>query len=107
MKLIIDNGRLIKQLSDEKNSKKAFGELSDSVYRRIQYLEAAETLADVSHLPPHRRHVLTGKYKGCFAICVDKRLRIIFKPNEDGNNDISNLSNIREVCIIAIEDYHD
>lgn len=106
MKISIGNSKLNRQLEDEKSLQKAFGNLAEIIYMRLQYLAAAENLADVSHLPPINRHLLKGNYKGCFAISVDKKYRIIFKPKGVPEETVTNLANIKEICIIAIENYH-
>ncbi len=81
--------------------------------KKLHFLNGAESLNDVSPLPPYMRHELQGKDKGKFAIDALNRSdpnRIVFEPNyeepprlEDGGYD---LKAIKSICIILIGDYH-
>lgn len=106
MKILIGNNKLKQKLKNTEILQRNFGNIADLICMRLQYLEAAETLADVSHLPPINRHTLSGNYKGCFAVSVDRKYRIIFKPLMESKTDLINLSNIKEINIVAIENYH-
>lgn len=73
-------------------------------------LRAAPTLQHVSHLPPVRRHELTGDRSGTFAVDLKHPYRLIFAPNhdpiprqEDGGID---LEKITAIIILEVEDYH-
>lgn len=90
---------------------RAFGEnCGRKIARRLTVLGAADTLADVSPLPPERRHQLTGDRAGEFAVDVEQPYRLIFRPDhdpiprtQDGGVDLRSVTRIE---IIEIEDYH-
>jgi proteic killer suppression protein len=84
--------------------------MADRLQQRLMELNAAETLADVSHLPPPRCHELSGNRSGHFSVDLEQPYRLLFIPaddpiplKEDGGID---LSQVREIEIIKIEDTH-
>ena len=73
-------------------------------------LRAADTLADISTLPPARCHQLSGDRAGQFAVDVRHPFRLIFEPahdpvprKEDGGIDLPRVTAIR---ILEVTDYH-
>jgi proteic killer suppression protein len=73
-------------------------------------LKAADNCAMVPTQKPERRHELTGKRKGTFAVDLKHPFRLIFKPNhepvpvkKDGGID---LSKVTAITILGVEDYH-
>lgn len=82
------------------------------IQQRLYEIAAAETLADISHLPPPRCHALTGDRAGQFAVTTIKQYRIIFEPAivpipvlEDGGIDRSEITAVR---VLELDfDYHD
>lgn len=84
--------------------------MANKLQQRLMELNAAETLADISHLPPPRCHELTGDRSGQFSVDLEHPYRLLFIPaddpiplKDDGGVD---LSQVREVEIIGIEDTH-
>ena len=78
--------------------------------QRLAELQAAEVLADISHLPPPRLHELTGREKEQFSVDLQHPYRLLFiaadEPvprKDDGGID---LANVKSVEIIAIRDTH-
>lgn len=78
--------------------------------QRMMELNAADTLADVSHLPPPRCHELTGDRAGQFSVDLVHPYRLLFIPAndpvpycEDGGVD---REQVTEVEIIEIVDTH-
>ena len=74
-------------------------------------LRAADTLADISTLPPARCHQLSGDRAGQFAVDVRHPFRLIFEPahdpvprKEDGGIDLTRVTAIR---ILEVTDYHE
>lgn len=51
--------------------------------QRLAELGAAYSLADISHLPPARRHELTGDLKGHFSVDLAHPYRLLFVPAEE------------------------
>lgn len=111
VKLTFNSRKLEKLCSSEKLLVAEFGKTcARKIARRLLVLEAAECLADVPHIPPDRRHQLSGRRKGQFAVDAQHPFRIIFLPNhnpmplkEDGGID---LTRVTAVEILEIEDYH-
>lgn len=71
-------------------------------------LRAASSLFDVPSTNFHP-HPLSGIYKGYFSINVNKKERVIFRPNhtKDVNFRIDNYKTITSISIIEIfKDYH-
>lgn len=105
---------MAKLCNSSKNLQKKYGEkCAKGIMKKLQFLSDAESLNDVSPLPPHMRHELQGKDRGKIAIDALNRSdpnRIVFEPNyaepprlEDGGYD---LKAIKSICIIFIGDYH-
>lgn len=111
MNLIFKSGKLEKIFNSEKELRKHFGEENGRlIMRRMSVLRAAQNLADISTLPPERRHELSGSRKGEFAIDLKNPYRLILKPNhnpiphkEDGGIDIRKVT---DIIILDVEDYH-
>jgi len=91
--------------------KKHFGpDKSRKLKQRLMELGAADTLSDISHLPPPRCHELTGKEAGIFSVDVDHPYRLLFIPANDpvplladGRID---RAKVTEIEIIEIKDTH-
>lgn len=80
------------------------------IIRRMAFLQASPSLAEVPHTPPLRRHQLTGPRAGKFAVDLIHPKRLVFEPNhdpvprkEDGGIDLGRVTIIR---ILSVEDYH-
>ena len=90
--------------------KKTYGpEQARKIALRIKVLEAAPCLADVSTLPPERRHELKGNRKGQFAVDIAQPFRIIFLTKEaipKGKGGRIDLSKVTKIVILGVEDYH-
>lgn len=111
MKVTFKSAKLQKICNNDKRLKQKFGVRCGKLIRqRLSELSAATSLADVcSLLGPHCEE-LVGDRKGQLSVRVDHPKRIIFRPrNEptprkpDGG---LNWSEVTEIEIIEIEDYH-
>lgn len=102
--------KLEKQLSDEAQIRRAFGERGRPLMMRLDLLRAASCLADVPHTRPTRRHALIGRWAGHYAVDLTANWRLIFRPLgtpvpvESG--DTVDLAAVTAIEIVAIEDYH-
>ena len=91
--------------------KKAWGpKLTKKLMLRLAQLEAATSLADISHLPPARCHELVGDRSGQLSIDLQHPFRLIFIPandpipqKEDGGLD---WNEVTEIEVIEIVDTH-
>ena len=102
--------RLEKQLSDEAQIRRAFGDRGRRLMMRLDVLKAAANLDDVPHTPPIRRHALSGKWAGHYAVDITGNWRLIFRPvtaaaSRDPGG-VADLAGITAIEIVAIEDYH-
>ena len=96
--------------SDAKLTKEFGAKNARIIQRRMMFLQAAPTLADVPHRKPERRHQLEGKRKDQFAVDVLHPFRLVFKPghnpiprSRDGGIDLTQVTAIE---ILNVEDYH-
>ena len=111
MNIVFRNTKLEKVFNSEKELHRNYGnDNGQTIMRRMLVLRAAQTLADVSALPPERRHALTGSSKGEFAVDLKHPFRLVIKPNhnplplrEDGGID---LNKVTDIIILDVEDYH-
>ncbi|MBZ5536566.1 MAG: killer suppression protein HigA [Acidobacteriia bacterium] len=81
------------------------------IRQRLLELAAADKLADVSRMPPARCHQLGGNLDEQFAVDISANERLVFRVDHDpiprkadGGID---LSEVRAVIVLRIEDYHD
>lgn len=77
---------------------------------RMAVLKNARSLSQVPPTPPDRRHLLTGQYRGHYAVDLVHPRRLIFRPDhaqiphrEDGGIDIDKVTAVE---IIGVVDYH-
>ncbi|MBI4225202.1 MAG: killer suppression protein HigA [Candidatus Sungbacteria bacterium] len=90
-----------------KKFRKKGEQIADDLLAVIEVLRAADCLFDVPK--SYRPHPLKAEYKGYFAVDVDDKNRIIFRPNHnsDPNFRIDNYKTITSIKIIEIfKDYH-
>jgi len=102
--------RLARTLNNERELVKKYGSTGARKIRtRLAQLDAAETLADMRHLPG-RCHELTEDRKGQLAVDVEHPQRLIFVPtnNPPPRRPDGGLSweGVRAITIIEIHDYH-
>jgi len=97
--------------SEQKYAVKQIGaEMAKKLGQRVMELAAAETLADLSRLPPTRCHELTGNRLGQLSVDLVHPYRLLFIPADDpvprkpdGGLD---WSRVTAVEIIEIADTH-
>ena len=111
MEIVFRSPKLQKTCSIERESKRQWGDQNaKKIRRRLADLQAADTLADVSTLPPAKCHPLHGDRAGKFAVDVQQPYRLIFEPanapvprKKDGGIDLTKVTRVR---ILGVEDYH-
>lgn len=96
--------KLEKQLSSPRTIKKYYSNDYVKITNRLSEIAVANNLAEISELPPARRHKLGGKLQNCWGIDYSKNYRFIIRPL--GEFDINELSSIVEIEIVDLEDYH-
>ncbi len=111
MEIHFSSRKIQKVCNSEKAMRAAFGRpLAERLQQRLAELQAAETLDDISRLPPARCHELSQDRKGQLAVDLVHPKRLIFEPDHnplprkpDGGLDWSHVTSI---CVIDIIDYH-
>ncbi len=111
MDIYFNYRKLQKACNSGKASIKEWGpQLAGKVRQRLAELKAANSLSDISHLPPPRLHGLIGGRKGQFAVDLQHPFRLVFAPVNDpvpldcmGGID---KSRVTAILIIEVEDYH-
>ena len=67
---------------------KAFQGFKRQAEKKLEILDAAESLRDLAALPGNRLEALTGDRQGQFSIRVNKRWRICFEWTDDGPENV-------------------
>jgi len=73
---------------------------AEVIIKRINELEAAKDLNDISLLPQTWFHALMGNYEGCYSVDLKHPYRLIFNPLNGDTSDLRTVTkiNIREIC---------
>ena len=102
MEITFSNSRIEKILTNKRLIKKEYGILTNNIISRITELQSAKSLAEISHLPPPRRHKLVG-FDARYAIDLSKNYRLIIEAKDKS---IVDLDKITKIVILGILDYH-
>lgn len=111
MDITFASRKLEKVFNDEQSLVREFGkEMAEAIKRRMPVLQGADSLADVPHTKPERRHELTANRKDEFAVDLKHPHRLVFRPNHDpvprsADGGIA-LSQVTAIIILSVEDYH-
>ncbi len=105
------SGSLQKVCNSFKEMRREFGEkVAKRLAQRLFELRAADSLAQISHLPPARLHELGQERKGQLAVDLGHPKRLVIAPNHnplpkklDGGLDKEKVTRIQ---VIEIGDYH-
>jgi len=111
MEILFKTSKLRRIMSSGSMLIREFGkENARMIMRRMVLLDAANCLADIPTKRPTRRHALSGKRKGQYAIDAKHPFRIVLEPaddpvpiRDDGSVDLERVTSIR---ILGVEDYH-
>ncbi len=83
---------------------------ADKLKQRLAELAAAESLDDVSRLPPARCHELGQDRKGQLAVDLVHPKRLIFRPDHDPlptrEDDGLDWKQVTRILVIEMVDYH-
>jgi proteic killer suppression protein len=111
MDIYFKTNKLQRICSEEKEIKRRLqAKCAEKLKQRLMELRAADTLFDISHLPPPRCHELSGDKAGIFSVDLEHPYRLLFVPAnnpiplcEDGGIDRKRVTAIE---IITIMDPH-
>ncbi len=111
MVIYFRNQKLAEKCCNEKVMKKVWGErMAKKLQQRLFELKAADSLADITHLPPPRLHELTGNRKGQYSIDLIHPFRLIFIIADELPVTTDSVGidrrQVKAIEIIAIEDTH-
>ena len=103
--------KMQKLCSSEAKMRKKWGkQMAQRLGQRLMELHAADTLEDISHLPPARCHELIDNRKGQISVDLVHPYRLLFKPDHspiprkvDGGID---KSVVTDIVILEVEDTH-
>jgi len=110
--IIFKTTKLAKACNKYRLLQKTYGEQrARLIRRRLDELRAANTLAEISHLPPPRMHQLKGERQGQISLDLDHPYRLVItvanNPVPKKDNGSINLSKVTAVMILGVEDTHD
>lgn len=111
MRILFKTKKLQKTCSASKETIKQFGaKCGLKLQQRLMELRAAETLVEISHLPPPRCHELSGNRAGQLSVDLDHPYRLLFivanEPIPMKNNGELDWAKVTEIEIIGVVDTH-
>ncbi len=84
MIIYFKTNKLQKICNSQKEAEKKHGlQMAKKLMRRLNELQAAKTLQDISYLPPSRCHELTGPHRGNLSVDLEHPYRLLFIPAND------------------------
>ena len=101
MKVMFER-KIGKQIRDPRQLRAKYGRLAESIETVVSILEVGSNLEEVPNVPPTRRHKLSGNYRGCWALDLDKSHRLILEAPSDAES----AKDVEEVTILEVVDYH-
>ena len=110
MEITFKDRKLEKIINDPRKLRKRFNKVAENIENRVKQLENEPNLGRISSRPPTRLHLLKSDYKGCYAVDVNRELRIVFEINHDPiprrpDNSVD-VDKVIKIRIIGILDYH-
>ena len=105
MEIYFRNKKLQESITNQAKTVKEFGPpMARKIHQRMEELSAADTLSDLSHLPPTRCHQLTGNRKGIFSVDLTHPYRLLFEPYPRTKTE--DRDKITAIIVIEIKDTH-
>ena len=110
MKIRFQTRKFEKAANSESLGNRAWGHRAAKIRQRLSELAAANTLADMSTLPPARCHQLTENLDEHFAVDISRNERLVFEvdhsPIPRRSDQGIDLAQVTAVVVLRIEDYH-
>jgi len=82
MEYNISDRRLKKVVGNQRLLARQYGEYASRIQERLDLIEAVQNLKELKRLHP-RLHLLRGEYEGLLSIDLDKRFRMLIRPDHD------------------------
>ena len=104
-----------RKLENVFNSKRALNatygpRMARTIAIRLAVLKNARDLAMVPTNPPERRHQLSGKRSGQYAVDLVHPHRLVFEPNHDPEPRLADggidADHVTAITIVEVVDYH-
>lgn len=84
MDIKFKNGKLAKVFNTHDTLAREYGDqMARKIAMRFAALQNARTLAAVPDTPPERRHLLSGRRRGQYAVDLVHPYRLVFEPAHD------------------------
>jgi proteic killer suppression protein len=111
MRISFQTRKFEKAANSESRGNREWGsQRADKIRQRLNELKAANTLADMSTLPPPRCHQLTENLDEQFAVDISRNERLVFKvdhkPIPRRPDRGIDLAQVTAIVVLRIEDYH-
>ncbi len=111
MEIVFRATRLAKMFNSARDLQAKYGlDMARAIMKRLAVLKNARTLSEVPTDKPERRHQLSGRRSGQYAVDLVHPCRLVFKPDHeplprraDGGVDTDQVT---AITIIEIVDYH-
>jgi plasmid maintenance system killer protein len=111
MDVVFSTTKLQKICNSDAKMKAEFGpQMAGKLQQRLMELRAADTLAQISRVPPPRCHEHTGNNKGKLTVDLVHPYRLFFKPNHDPVPEKPDggleWEKVTSIVVLGIEDPH-
>ena len=111
MRIFFKTKKLQKTCSESAQARKHLGTKGGrKLQQRMAELSAADTLADISRLPPARCHELTGNRAGRISVDLEHPYRLLFvvgnNPRPERESGGLDWEGVTEIVIVEIADTH-
>ena len=111
MEISFTSTRMQKLFSTRDKMTRQWGQrIAKRIAQRLMEFKAAQTLGDISYLPPARCHELSGNRAGQLSVDLEHPFRLIFTPDhdprprkEDGGLD---WTKVTKIIVIEVVDTH-
>ncbi len=103
------SAKLRKRCEVVKEGQRVWGKtIAEKVVQRLNALKAADSMDDLSPLPPLRCHALRGSRQGQFAMDLTHPFRLVFQPLDELKEVQDDTGSVMErgVRILEVNDYH-
>ena len=111
MDIAFKTRKLERVFNSERALKSSYGSrMARTIALRLAVLRNARDLSMVPTNPPERRHQLSGKRSGQFAVDLAHPHRLVFRPNHDPVPRLADggieVGSVTAITIVEVIDYH-
>jgi len=110
LRITFRSSKFAKAANSVSEGNRQWGARAAKVRQRLLELSAADSLADVSRLPPPRCHQLQQNLDELFAVDISANERLVFggdhEPIPRTKHGGIDLTKVTAIVVFKIEDYH-